>query len=323
MLSRYDISTGASQAIATADQTAFSAHISSDGRYYYFGSGSVAGVPGGAVVPGAGHEAAHHFGPAGPTAQIYRYDSARRVIQCVSCASDFAPEPKLGSYFGGDGASSSLTGTPRLVFASSNGDYAFFQSTAALVKQDVDGEVAPEGEQGVGATGPVNPDDQNSISGDVYEWRAAGVTGCVQVQGCLALLTNGRGGYLNELLGTADEGRDVFIYTSSALVGRDSDTAGDIYDVRIGGGFPEPPPPVECEGDSCATPLASPTDPTPSSATFQGAGNLLQQALPVPAPKPKPHKACKRTRHKKCHRARRTSHRARHAVRKAGHGRPA
>ena len=44
------------------------------------------------------------------------------------------------------------------------------------------------------------------------------------------------------------------------LTPSDTDSAGDIYDVRVDGGFPPPPPrPVECEGDACSTPGSAPT----------------------------------------------------------------
>jgi len=82
------------------------------------------------------------------------------------------------------------------------------------------------------------------------------------------------------LLGSADEGRDVFIYTRSKLLPQDVDTSGDVYDVRINGGFPPAPPaPLECEGDACSSPPPSPLDPTPSSFTFSGVGNLLAPGL--------------------------------------------
>ena len=68
----------------------------------------------------------------------------------------------------------------------------------------------------------------------------------------------------------------MFFYTSSQLVPQDDDTAGDIYDARIDGGFaPPPPPPVECEASECSTPASAPNDVTPGSLTFTGEGNLL------------------------------------------------
>ncbi len=118
----------------------------------------------------------------------------------------------------------------------------------------------------------------------MYEWRADSVDGCGEVQGCLALLTDGRGGYINLFLGSADEGRDVFISTRSKLLPQDDDTAGDIYDVRIDGGLPGAPPrPTECEGDACSTPPSAPNDPTPSSLTFSGVGNLLSAEAQQPS----------------------------------------
>ncbi len=310
-IEHYGIASKTLDFVAYAAQTEFSSHLSADGRYYYFDSGEVPGVPGGAVVPGRGHEEAHKFGAAGPTSQVYRYDSVEHAIECMSCSSSFAREPKLGSYFSGDAASSAPSGTPRLVFASDNGEFAFFQTPAALVASDIDGEVVPEGTQGSGSTAPENPENQNSVSGDVYEWRRDGSHGCGQLEGCLALLTNGRGGYLNELLGTANEGSDVFIYTSSKLVGEDNDSAGDIYDVRVDGGFPEASHPVECEGDSCSTPFAPPSDLTPSTATFQGQGNVVAARAGKAKTKAKPCKAkskrkCKRAPKKRSKKGRRT-----------------
>jgi hypothetical protein len=48
-----------------------------------------------------------------------------------------------------------------------------------------------------------------SLSNDVYEWRKNGMDGCSHVQGCLALITSGTGGYKNMFLGMAPSGEDV------------------------------------------------------------------------------------------------------------------
>ena len=94
------------------------------------------------------------------------------------------------------------------------------------------------------------------------------------------------------LLGTTLSGRDVFFGTRESLVAQDQDSAGDVYDARVGGGFPPPPPStVECEGDACSTPPSAPVDVTPSSFTFAGAGNIVQPPPVKPAvksTKPKP-----------------------------------
>ena len=201
-------------------------------------------------------------------------------------------------YLNSDGPEVSI---PESTYASANGDYVFFVTAGALLPSDVDGETpvcnieeyCGEGDE-VG-----NHNSESTASTDVYEWRKSGVDGCAPVQGCLALISSGTGGLRNMLVGIADEGRDVFFATHSQLVPQDTDAQGDVYDARIDGGFPPPAPrPVECEGDACSTPFAAPSEVTPSSSTFQGAGNLPPAALPVvkakPATKPKKGKAKKR-----------------------------
>lgn len=273
---RYDIAT---ETMSWVTQPAYNGggggggyYTSPDGRYLYWDSqgGSEVAVPG---VPGAN------------VRQSYRYDATENVIQCMSCASPFDPEPKLGSeMMDSDGPSLSRP-SPLGMTASANGDFAFFASQSELVPQDVNGEI--ENSSGT------------SPSSDVYEWRKNGVDGCAHVQGCLALITNGIDGTYNELLGTTPSGRDVFIATHSQLVPQDKDTQGDLYDVRIGGGFPAPPPrPVECEGDACHNPTNAPNDPTPSSSNYEGPGN---EHFPEPKEPKKHHKHNKRHRHHKRH----------------------
>jgi hypothetical protein len=254
---------------------------SPDGRYLYFG-GAPAGVP------------------IGPATQVFRYDSSESLVQCISCASPFDPEPKQSALFGatggGGGMLPSRTGYPKSEVASSSGDYVFFDTTAALVAADVDGEVAPSSS----SEDSEQPSQSFSVSSDVYEWRKDGVGGCAHLQGCLALITNGRGGFMNLFLGTDESGQDAFIYTNSQLGPRDDDSAGDIYDARIDGGEPAAAPrPVECEGDACSTPLGPPDDTTPSSFTFSGAGNVLSSPSAKPAVKSKKPKPKKKTKHEK------------------------
>src|ERR1022692_1440513 len=152
--------------------------------------------------------------------QPYRYDSTEHLVECISCASSSAPEPKQNAYMGDLLGLPNANGElPGFVAASGNGDFAFFTTVAALVPQDLDGEIPAEFlyELGIGNGEWLNAGGHVSPSTDVYEWRAGGVDGCGVVQGCLALITDGLGGYLNLFLGTADEGRDVFFYSRSVL----------------------------------------------------------------------------------------------------------
>jgi hypothetical protein len=262
--------------------------VSPDGRYVYFTAGGVRGLPGGSQVLQT-----PHAGQNGQSSQAYRYDRAQALVQCISCASPFDPEPHEDAVFaaeGGEGANYTAQGMPSSTTASANGDYVFFDTPAALLPADVDGEITPETAQG--AHLGLNGSADFSVSSDVYEWRRDGVSGCAHAQGCLALITTGGGGVLNILIGSAEEGRDVFFATNEPLVPADNDTASDVYDARIDGGFPEPSRPVECEGDACAPPFAPPVDVTPASATFQGAGNIPATTAPPsvsnkPTQKPK------------------------------------
>ncbi len=288
---RYDLSARALRFVLQVThpiQTPEQSFVSPDGRYLYF-SEQVGGFsPGGSIASGndAGLEAP----------QALRYDSVEDVVQCLSCASPFDPEPRHEAFFaGGEGVAArgqnqiANDGAPAAVVASANGDVVFFDSVAALVPQDVDGEVAPiergasAGEQGEDAS------TSYSVSSDVYEWRRGGTGGCDRTLGCLSLISSGRGGKLVALLGTTDSGRDVFFTSAAQLGPNDDDQAVDIYDAREGGGeAPLAPRPVECEGDACSTPFAAPNDLTPASATFHGAGDV-PGALPEAKPRPGSH----------------------------------
>lgn len=252
--------------------------VTPNGRYLYFASVDVGGVPGGGSQSVGEHT--------GPSDQVYRYDSVENDLQCMSCASPFNPEPKLSASFlfgpvrHGDGI-------PDPTISSADGNYVFFDTPSALVSQDVDGELPP--------STPGYIEFVRSPSSDTYEWRRYGVNGCGRLEGCISLISGGIGGYKTELIGTTSSGNDVFFATHETLVSQDVDKAGDIYDARIGGGYPPVPPlPVECEGDACSSPIAAPIDTSPASLSFSGPGN---ENPPVVMPKAKQkakQKSCKK-----------------------------
>lgn len=278
-------------------------YTSPNGRYYYWASVGVAGVFREASPKGSTQE----------DTQVYRYDNASNVVECLSCASSFDPHPKVSSLFlppGGNGLVQTADAVPNRYTASANGDYVFFDSTSRLVPRDSDEEIPPS------VYPPYdNHDFYYSVSSDVYEWLKDGIHGCTHVQGCLALITPGTGGMKNMLLGTTPSGEDVFIATHAALVGQDLDKSSDVYDVRVDGGYPPPvPPPVECAGDACVNPYGGPLDTTPASLSFSGPGNTLTPSLGTTVGKT----AKRAKRHAKLCAKRRARHKSRCVRRKSG-----
>jgi DNA-binding beta-propeller fold protein YncE len=125
---------------------------------------------------------------------------------------------------------------------------------------------------------PLLPQATNGLR-NVYEYE----------HGVLHLLSDGNGPYETELVGASSDGNDVIIDTRDSLVPQDTDEGGgDLYDVRVGGGFPPSVAPTQCSGEGCQG--VQPTTPsfaTPPSATFNGLGNLTPTVSSAkPAPKP-------------------------------------
>jgi hypothetical protein len=196
----------------------------------------------------------------------------------------------------------------------SDGGRLFFNSSDALVPQDVNGNE------------------------DVYEYEPAGYTnveGLVQCTssglhysersgGCVGLVSSGEAQGESAFLDASETGGDVFFLTSGQLAPQDYDTALDVYDAHEcttdAPCLPAPAavaPPCDT-GDSCKTP-PSPQPAiygAPASATFSGAGNL---APPSPVVSKRSVKCAKgkKLKHGRCVRARakrKKAHKARRAT---------
>lgn len=163
---------------------------------------------------------------------------------------------------------------------------------------------------------PLAPGDTNGRS-DVYQWEASGtggVGGCRESDisfdaasgGCVSLMSSGQAPTDSEFIDASADGTDLFFSTLSSLVPQDPGLI-DIYDARVGGGFPAPPlPAVPCEGESCQSAPSAPQVETPASSTFVGPGTkcpqgkrqikrggrtkcVKRQAKHKPKPKGRPH----------------------------------
>lgn len=177
-----------------------------------------------------------------PCHELYLYNAESESTVCVSCPPSGTAATSPGVVSGGvlNGGARVTTYQNRGI--TDDGSKVFFSSREPLVPQDTNGRE------------------------DAYEYDVATHT--------VHLLSSGRGSADSWYLDSSSSGRDVFIGTSQQLVGWDSDKSYDVYDVRAGGGFPEPPPPAppcssgECQGPTAAVPAAG----TVASGA-QGLGN--------------------------------------------------
>jgi hypothetical protein len=192
--------------------------------------------------------------------ELYRYDSQAAHLQCISC--DPTGEPATGyqqphSLFVGIGGQQDTGYLRRTVLDDGR---VVFQTADSLVSNDSNGKI------------------------DVYEWEPEGLGSCESHSengGCLYLISSGTGSEDSFFANTSASGNDIFFFTHDRLVGWDVDGNLDLYDARVAGGLPEPPPPAQsCQGDACQPPPGTHNDPTPASSNFQGAGNLTEPSKP-------------------------------------------
>lgn len=183
----------------------------------------------------------------GGASEVYRYDAAANLLLCASCnptgARPAGPSTLPGAIPNGDEVHAYK---PRAMDAT--GSRLFFDSMDALVPADTNGEQ------------------------DVYEWWAPGVAACPKPSGCLGLVSSGIGAEGSSFVDASADGTDVFFLTDDSLVPTDSGAA-DVYDARIGGGFPVPRPGIPCFGDDCQPLPPEPDDPTPGTLFYGSEAN--------------------------------------------------
>jgi Tol biopolymer transport system component len=121
----------------------------------------------------------------------------------------------------------------------------------------------------------VTPGDVNGKQ-DVYEYE----------DGQPHLVSTGTSNADSGFVDASESGDDVFIQTSEQLVGQDIDPKADIYDARVGGGFPFTPGALPCAGDACKPPPAgAATDQATGSVSFSGPGDSAVGAPATVKPK--------------------------------------
>jgi hypothetical protein len=196
--------------------------------------------------------------PTGGCKQLYVYQAGQDTgdsadtdgVTCASCPSDGAKAlGPVNTTQQGFGASLAYSNRSRAL--SSDGSRVYFDTPNSLVSEDGNGKR------------------------DVYQWE----------DGRLSLLTGGTSKDDSYFADASETGDDVFVLTRDRLVKADIDANLDMYDVRVGGGFPDASDgAAPCVGDGCqGSPTPPPADPDPGSTQFSGPGN---QPLVAPAAKP-------------------------------------
>ncbi len=114
--------------------------------------------------------------------------------------------------------------------------------------------------------------DTNADS-DVYEWEAPGSGGCTRPTGCVGLISSGRAEGGATFLDASADGSDAFFLTDGSLVPSDTGVR-DVYDARVGGGYPISTPVIPCVGDACQPLPPTPEAPSAGSQRSKPSGNL-------------------------------------------------
>jgi hypothetical protein len=207
---------------------------------------------------------------------VYLYDAVTGKLVCASCNPSGA-RPAGPAELGGHEEDATIDSLFPSVFylphnLSEDGGRLFFQSLDALVPHDSNGKL------------------------DVYEWEqpasgaeaAKAESSCAQAGGCVFPVSDVAGDFKSHFMDASPSGSDVFIATADQLVPSDTDTRVDVYDVRVGGGFPVSAAPEVCDnGDSCKSPVSAQPGVfgAPASATFSGPGNAAPAVVPPPPKK--------------------------------------
>ncbi len=210
--------------------------------------------------------------------EVFLYDADSGHLSCPSCnptgtaplGSSFLPIRKMSSSMANGAQPQYLTDSGRL----------YFDSRDALT-----------------------PFDTNDGVEDVYEYEPNGLGSCAREGGCVNLISAGTSTVDSNFLAVDPTGRNVFFTTRDRLSPRDRDESIDLYDAREDGGIAAEGevPRSECQGEACQPLPITPDDPTPTSANFQGAGNV------VTADHEKRHKAKHKKKHRKKHDAKRAA----------------
>ncbi len=204
---------------------------------------------------------------------VYLYDVVSGSLQRVSAGeAGYDANGNASVCGGGESACDAKIGEPGLE--------GFVSSVARLDVRNIN----EEGTRVVFTTAErLSPHAINGLE-NVYEWhREPGWS-----EGRVSLISTGSATQPVSEVVMSSSGRDVFFVTSQGLVPQDTDGANDVYDARLGGGFPSAPAPSRpCSGDACQGPLTNPAPLLVPGSVSQESGENFAAPAPVPVVKAK------------------------------------
>jgi hypothetical protein len=236
--------------------------------------------------------------PEGRCMEVFEYDAQSAKLTCVSCETGGLP-PTADSMLPetlhqNENVLGWESPTVQQRYLLDDGRL-FFQSEDAVLAQATNGR-------------------QN-----IYEYEPEGVGQCAASGsgGCQYLISTGESSGNDYFADASADGRDVFFLTDEQLVPQDGDGAIDMYDAREGGGFSSAAAPP-CSGEACkpaVTPAPAIYGP-PSSATFQGAGDIPTQLAAAPSTRTTKKKKAKQKKSTAKKKAKKTARKTRRKITK-------
>ena len=217
--------------------------------------------------------------------QVYRYDfktgKERGELTWVSHgAPGFTPDFSLTGKE--HGAFIAARPSPELLTDAST---AYIDDWSRAISGEGDGKY--DGEAIVFTTGEkLQENDVNGVA-DVYVWHNGTDNGTVHLvsdghdpQGVAnkqeGEKSNNPGTSETPVAAMAASGSDIFFTTRAGLVGQDTDVLRDVYDARVGGGFPAPLAEPSCSGEACQGAASqAPSFGLAASFLTAAGGNLL------------------------------------------------
>lgn len=238
---------------------------------------------------------------------VYRYDAVTGVLDRVSLGeAGYGANGNCND--GASGTACDARAVPAVVLG--NGD-----DVLSVQREMGDRAISEDGSRIVFRTaGRLSADASNGLV-NVYEWHKEPESG----EGRVSLVSGGTSQTADADPVITPSGSDIFFTTSQGLVPQDTDGQADVYDARLGEGFPSPPAdPQPCASDACQGPLTNPAALlVPGSVSQAPGGNF---APPAPATAVKPSKPKPKSKHKRRKRNGKASRHALTAARPAGRG---